>query len=531
MIDKARAWLSGMALDFKVGWRMLVKSPGLTVVGGLGIAVAVAIGTGVFIVLDNFADPSLPLDQGDRIVALENWDVAKSTENRYSLHDFVTWREQLKSVQQVSAFRMVRERLVTGRSLARGVELAEMTASAFEAARVRPLLGRYLGAADEGAGAARVAVISHDLWQNSFEGDPDVIGRDVLLGDVAHVIVGVMPKGFAFPKYHDVWTPLLDDPLRYSRGAGPEIYVFGRLAPGATREQAQAELTAIGQRTAAAYPATHASLQPKVRRYTHVLDDIQDKHLWELTVIRFIASLLLIAVAINVAVLVYARTAMRRGELALRTAIGAGRRRIVLQLFVEALVLSAGAALLGLIITQVMLKKAEFIFVHNFKELGFWTDWGLRPNNVLYALGLAVFAAVIVGVLPALQSTGRQLQSDLRHLGGGTGLRLGRVWTLLIVTQVTVAVAILPTPINLAWHEARVIAGRPLYPAHEFLFASIGLVAEVRPGIDAETYHRDTGARFGDRITELMQNLKANPAVIDVTFRASLPGRDDLVEV
>ena len=531
MIDKARAWLSGMALDFKVGWRMLAKSPGLTVVGGLGIAVAVAIGTGVFTVLDSYIDPALPLDEGDRIVALENWDVAKSKENRYSLHDFVTWREQLKSVQQVAAFRMLRVRLITGTSLATSVELAEMTAGAFEAARVPPQLGRYLVEADQRVGAARAAVISYDLWQRRFEADPDIIGRAILLDDVPHVVVGVMPTGFAFPKYQDVWTPLQDDPLRYARGEGPEIYVFGRLAPGVTREQAQAELAAIGQRTAAQHPATHASLQPRIRRYTHVLDDIQDKHLWEMNSIRFVISLLLVAVAINVALLVYARTAMRRGELALRTAIGAGRRRIVLQLFVEALVLSAGAALFGLIITQVILRKAEFIVVHNFKELGFWTDWGLQPNNVLYALGLAVLAAVIVGVIPALQSTGRQLQTDLRQLGGGTGMRLGRVWTLLIVTQVTVAVAILPAPINLAWREARVIAGRPLYPAHEFLFASIGLAAEVRPGVDAETYHRDARARFGNRISELMQNLKANPAVIDVTFRASLPGRDGLVEV
>src|SRR5687767_7373132 len=128
------AWFSSMSLDFKVGWRMLAKSPGLTVVGGLGIAIAVAIGTGVFIVLDSYIDPTLPLDEGDRIVALENRDVAKSRRDLHSLHDFFAWREQLKSVQQVAAFRMARERLLTGRSLAKSVELAQMTAAAFEAA-------------------------------------------------------------------------------------------------------------------------------------------------------------------------------------------------------------------------------------------------------------------------------------------------------------------------------------------------------------------------------------------------------------
>jgi putative ABC transport system permease protein len=520
-----------MALDFRVGWRMLRKSPGLTVVGGIGIAVAVAIGTGFFTVLDSFIDPTLPLDQGDRIVALENWDVAKNREDRHSLHDFVTWRAELKSVQQIAAFRMSQERLLTSTSLATTADQAEMTAAAFEAARVTPLLGRRILEADEGAGAPDVAVIGYDLWQRFFEGDSQIVGRNILLGDVVHVIVGVMPEGFAFPKHQELWTALRYDPLRYARGAGPELYVFGRLAPGVTREQAQAELSALGKRAAVSFPTTHATLQPRVRRYTHVLDDIQDKELWEIKTIRFVASLLLIAVAINVAVLVYARTAMRRGELALRTAIGAGRRRIVLQLFVEALVLSGCAALVGLILTQLILQKAEVIVRVNFEAIGYWTDWGLKPSNVLYALGLAVLAAVIVGVIPALQSTGRKLQSDLRQLGGGTGIRLGRLWTLLIITQVTVAITILPAPINIGWQELRVLAGRPTFPAHEFLVAHIGLLGEVRPNLDVATYHRDVRARFGDRVPELMQRLRANPAVVDVTFVAGLPDRGMLVEV
>jgi hypothetical protein len=140
-------------------------------------------------------------------------------------------------------------------------------------------------------------------------------------------------------------------------------------------------------------------------------------------------------------------------------------------------------------------------------------------------VALAVFAAAIVGVLPAVQATGRQLQSDLRQLGGGTGMRLGKVWTVLIVAQVAIAVAALPAAVNLGWSEIRHATTRPTYAADQFLVASLTLDAEPAPGVGDEAGGREAAARFGERLTELMRRLEAEPDVTDVTFRASLPGR------
>src|SRR4029079_506997 len=136
-----------------------------------------------------------------------------------------------------------------------------------------------------------------------------------------------MPEGFAFPVNHQYWIPLRSNPSVIPRGAGPELFVFGRLAPGATRSSAQVELSVIGQRAAAAFPQTNGTLKPQVLSYTAPILDIQDTTLGTLVVGQLMLTTVLLVVALNVAILLYARTAMRRGEIAVRTALGATRGR------------------------------------------------------------------------------------------------------------------------------------------------------------------------------------------------------------
>src|SRR5690606_27545169 len=151
-----------------------------------------------FSVMVSMAYTSLPLDEGDRVVALENRDVVINNEERRALHDFVEWRQELTSIDDFGAFRTVGRNLAMGEGPPDAVRVAEMTASGFRAARVPPLLGRYLVDEDERDGAARVVVIGHEVWQNTFMGDAAVVGRDVRLDGVVHTIVGVMPEDFAF---------------------------------------------------------------------------------------------------------------------------------------------------------------------------------------------------------------------------------------------------------------------------------------------------------------------------------------------
>ena len=513
-------------LDVKLGVRMLIKHPALTLVGGFGIAVGVAISAGFFAFQLSLAYPTLPLEKGARIVALENRDLEANDEERRSLHDFFTWREELRAVEDLAAFRTVDRNLISGGEQPQPVHAAEITAAGFRVARVAPLLGRYLVEEDEHPGAPPVVVIGYDVWQNRFSGDRAVIGRQVRLDGTPHTVVGVMPESFAFPVNHRFWVPLRADPSAYERREGPAIFIFGRLARGVSMEDAQAELDAIGLRTAADFPETHARLRPMVMPYAHSLTGSQGISAWELAGAQFIASLLLLVVALNVAILVYARTAMRRGEIAVRSALGASRSRIVAQLFVEAFVLSAGAATLGLALAQVIYRQISRVQVASY-DVGapFWLDDGLQPATVLFTAGLAVLGAVIMGVIPALQATGRRLQPNLRLLGGAAGVGLGRTWTALIVAQVAIAVFVLPLVVDGVWDEIRSGATRPIYQPEEFLTAELTAEAGTAPASRAEA------TPFGSQVTELMRRLEDEPAVAGVTLRASLPGRGALVQV
>jgi putative ABC transport system permease protein len=514
-------------LDVSLGIRMMIKHPALTLVGGLGIAVGIAVSVGFFSVTRSMIYPELPLEDGDRIVALENRDVTIDNEERRSLHDFVLWRDELQSIDDLTAFQTVERNLITGDGAPELVHVARMSAAGFRIARVPPLLGRHLLPDDEQADAPHVLVIGYPVWENRFANDPDVIGRTVRLGGVPHTIVGVMPEGFAFPESHRYWTALRADPSAHERRAGPPIFIAGRLAQGATIESAQAELSAIGQRTAAAHPDTHEFLRPMVMPYTHSLTDVQGISLWMVVQMNMVMTLLLIVIALNVAVLVYARTAARHSEIAVRHALGASRGRVVAQLFVESLVLSLVAAAAGVALAQVGVDLGHRIMAMEQMDTPFWLDTSLRPATILLAIVLAVVTAVLTGVLPALQATGRRLQLDMRELGSAR-MRLGRTWSALIVVQVAIAVAALPAAVNMGWTEIRAAATRLTYPAHEFVRASV--VPEVpEDGADDDG---DAGAeRLGGRLTELMQRLDAEPTVAGVAYIANLPGREGMIQV
>ncbi len=229
------------------------------------------------------------------------------------------------------------------------VQLAEMSASGFRVARVAPLLGRALVEADEDASAPPVIVIGHELWQQRFAGDPNVIGREVRIGSVYATVVGVMPEGFAFPVVHRLWLPLRPDPAAASDEA--ILNVFGRLAPGATIEKARTEMTAVGARAAQSDLAARQQLRPVVEPYALSFGFSFDAPPQVRTLfhaINLFFVMLEVLICANVALLMFARAVTREGEIVVRNALGASRGRIVTRLFTEALVLGGGAALIGL---------------------------------------------------------------------------------------------------------------------------------------------------------------------------------------
>jgi predicted permease len=516
------AWIPGTKLDFVLGLRMMKKHPALSIVGGIGMAAGVAMSVGMLVFIRANLFPRIPLEDGNRIVALENRDVTVKNEDRKAIHDFLTWRREMKSVEQLSAFQDITRSVSLAGEEPQPVRMAEMTAAGFRVARVQPLMGRYFVDDDERAGAPPVMVIGYDVWKARFGGTPDVLGRTVKLNGVAFTVVGVMPEGYGFPVRHSWWIPLRAEAAAAAahRRRGPSIYIFGRLAPHATLGSAQAELSALGRRAAAQFPE-NANLEPMVMPYIHSITDVQGLQLWTVIMMQAVMSLLLVVVAVNVAMLVYARTAARQGEIAVRTALGASRTRIVSQLFIEALTLALCSSAVGAAIASLGVSLGSRILDGDMGGRPFWITYRPDPWTVLYTVAIAVFTAMVVGVLPALEATGKQLQVSLRSLGG-SALRLGKTWTALIIAQVAIAVAVLPATVNYAWSQIRNAFTHPAYDARHYVTASLQLADSAAS--------QGTAHSNGDQVTEIVRRIEELPAVEDVTYWTSFAARRGPVE-
>jgi predicted permease len=522
------AWLGGLSLDLRLGLRMMAKHPGLSLVSVLGMALAIAIGAVVFGSVAAVLDPTLPLPGGDRVVAVQTERAdAPGDLDRQVLHDVETWRTELTTVRDLGAFRLVDRNLIAEDGVAGVVPVAEMSAAGFRVGGVPPLLGRALVDDDERAGEPPVLVIGHREWQRYFGGDPNVVGRHARLGETVYTVVGVLPEGFRFPYNHGFWVPLRLEASRYAPGAGPSIDVFGRLADGVTLERARTQLAAIGRRMAAAYPETHGHRRPTVVPFARSAEitavDADDA--WLLFVLQFGASLLLAVVAANVAALVYARTATRTAEIAVRTALGASRRRVVTQLFVESLLLCAVAAAVGLSLAAFAFGWVERLLAQGPVGAPFWFDIGVSPGLLAYVGALTLLGGTVVGLVPALQATGRRAYGNLQHFAAaGAGLKLGPTWTALIVAQVAITVAILPASVHHASVLLRTGMRDPGYPAGEFLRATLTVDREEAPlGADSVAFRRGFDARFAARADALLKRLASEPGV-SASFVSAQPG-------
>jgi putative ABC transport system permease protein len=526
-------------LDMKLGARMLRKYPWLTLISSAAMGVAIAVGAGAFTTIALLTDPRLPLDEGDRIIGIQVWGgMSGGAVERRVAYDLPIWRAELRSVTDLGAFRTTVRNMITTDGRAEPMRAAEMSASGFRVARVSPLLGRYLVDDDERVGATPVVVIGEELWASHFGRDSAIVGKMVRFGATQHTIVGVMPDGFGFPTAYTMWVPMRVGHATYKPREGPTLYVFGRLAPDATLEQARAEVAALGASIAAATPETHRRLVPRLMPFAQSwfeLDDPEIRMVYRIA--AFLVSLLLVIICVNVAILVYARTATRQSEIAVRTALGASRSRIVAQLFGEALVLSGLGAVIGLGIISVLASRLENFLL----EMGvaggipFWVDIRVSPGTLGWIAALGVVSAVIIGVLPALQLTGRRVQLSLQRLaGGGSTVRLGKMWTALIIAEVAVTVALLPAAVfySSMWMKS-VLVGVG-FPSEEFLTASLSMDRDVVPaGGDPAEYERRYVTRFALARDELFRRLKSERDIVAATYASQIPGGEwgEIVEV
>jgi predicted permease len=507
-------WLDSVSLDARLAVRMLAKHRWLTLVGGVAMAVAIAMGAATFEIIGGLLRPALPFPEGERVVAVKYASSGEGGVDRRVLHVFAAWRAGLTTIEQLSAYRTVQQNLVVSNAAPETVRVAEINASAFDVARTPPLLGRYLLPSDEQESAPPVIVIGHSVWRARFDADPGAVGRTIVLGGTPTTIVGVMPEGFGFPVDHQLWIPLRLNPSNYQPWRGPELELFGRLAAGATIDQARAELAGAGRRFAEAHPERPERLEPVVLPFTREHLELNDPGIvWLLRAAQVLVGALSLIVAVNLAILLYARTITRLGEIAVRTALGASRRRILSQLFIEALALTLLGAAAGLLLASVALRQSAALALAN-GSFPFWVRYELTGSTVLYAVTLAVAAALIMGVLPGLKATGARLSANLQELNGRTGTRLGSAWTTLIVAQVAIAVALLPAALFITWHVVGIELKGPGVAVDKFVVAN--LTAGDGAGAAREN--------IGERQKALMTRLREEPGVAAVTFSSALPG-------
>lgn len=513
-------------IDLKLAVRMLVRYPGLSIVGVLGMAVGIAIAAGSVAIGDRLLNPSLPFDEGDRIVSLYNWDANRRVREERSLHDFLMWRSAITTVQHLGAARTVGRNLVAPGIQTEPVSVAEMSAAGFVVARVPPLLGRALRAEDEQPGAPDVVVLREDMWRRQFGADPRVLGRPIQLGDTTFTVVGIMPREFAFPVSHGVWVPL-KVPVAAEPLSGPSLIVFGRLAPGVDLPTAQAEVDALGLRTTATSRKTHEHLRPRVTPYALSISEFTDDpdNVLALRAIQTLIGLVLVLVSVNVAILVYARNATRQGEIAVRTALGASRRRIVTQLFLEALVLAGVAAVLGTVLVSAGIRQLQAALEQIAVGMPFWMKLGLSPVGAAAIVCFTLLAAGIVGIFPALKATGPRVQARLQTLSAGSGARMqmGRMWTFLIVAQVAVAVAVLPAVVYHAWDSLRFRTGDLGFAAAEFLSGQL-VMEPSRVLVTTAEEVRAVLSRYAARHAALEEAIERESTVAAMTFSLAPPG-------
>lgn len=529
-------WLRGMSTDLKLGMRMLRKFPGLTLVAVFALSLAIGAGAAYLEFINDLMHGELPFDQSDRIVGIQRWDQQSGDPDHRATADFVGWRGTLRSFADLAAVRTLDRNLITDDGRAEPVRGVEISAAAFRIARVPPVLGRPLLPEDERAGAPPVAVIGHDLWTTRFASDTGVVGRSIRLGKGTYTIVGVMPKGFGLPTSHSLWVPLpLNEPF-YPRREGAATRIFGRLADGVSLREAQAELDAIAGRAAAEHPQTDQHIRVVVKPYVESLwSAIGDSQMQ--TAVFYSANLFFLGLlglcGANVATLVFARTATRDAEISIRTALGASRARVAGQLFAEALVLSSVAAVCGLTFAVYGGKWAKQAFAAGQgRPMSFWWNDRLTPETIAYAALLAVIAAVIVGVTPALKATGPRVQQRLKLASGGSaaGLTFGGVWTGVIVTQIAVTVIFIAIVGMLGWGAStKGGAQTPNFPSTDYVVVRLMLdrtsAEAVRSPEEAEAAYR---TQFRSTYAELTRRLEAEPAVAAVTYTTRVPGADQL---
>jgi putative ABC transport system permease protein len=427
--------MSTIFKDIRYGVRTLARHPGFTAVALITLALGIGANTAIFSVVNAVLLRPLPFDDPERIVWL--WDTQPQLPTApTSLPDFLDWKEQNRSFEHLAAFQSGNMFLDAGDGTTDS-RVGLVTPEMFSLFHVSPILGRTFTDEETMPGRYRVAVLSHSMWKNRFGSDPNVSGRTIQLSGAAYTIIGVMPAGFSYPDRVELWRPLAIDPAKLDRGPH-YLRVVGRLKQGVTLAQAQADMSAIAARLAQQYPEKIAGHGVKLEPLTDVV--VGDIGLALFVLLGAVGFVLLIACA-NLANLMLARVGGRQKEIAVRTALGASRLRIVRQLLIESIVLAVGGGGAGLLLAIWAVSWLVSLSPDTIPRVN---EISVDPRVAGFTLLVSVATGVLFGLAPALQVSRPDLTDALKESGRTTaGLRRNRLRSALVMSEVALSLVLL----------------------------------------------------------------------------------------
>ena len=410
--------------DVRVAARTLAKQPGFTLVVVLTLALGIGATTTIFSVVHGVLLRPLPYRDSDRVVTLSQWSQVKGIDEPATPANFLDWREASRLVQLATAEPFGLDLTNSGDPI--GLDTWRVSEGFFETLGVTPMLGRTFAREEHQAGRERVVIFSHHLWQTRFGGDRHVIGRTVTLDGQPYEVVGVLPPQVAYPTRKDLWTPkVFGDRDRRMRNA-TYYPVVGRLKPGVTIEQARAEMAIIADRLAQTYPRTNKGVGITVQPlFTYVTGSVRPALL---LLLGGVGCLLLIACA-NAANLMLTRAAARRTEIAVRTALGAGRWHLLRLALAESSLLTIAACSLGVMTSYWAINAIVALAPPDVPRLD---EIGISVRVLLFALAVAATTAFVCGLVPATQlwsarrgAHGPRAQRSRTHSASGIDARDG----------------------------------------------------------------------------------------------------------
>jgi len=422
--------------DLRYGLRMMLRNPGFTLIALVTLTLGIGANTAIFSVVNTVLLRPLPYQDSNRLVVL--WENQERVgQESPSLPDFVDWRERSQSFEQMAVARRDNVNL-TGVGEPERLLVRQVTSDFFSTLGVIPQLGRTFSA-DEEQTKTPVVLLSNSLWSRRFGSDQNLIGKPVTLYDQSFTVVGVLPPSFQFYTPADVFVPLsfMPDRLKQAREEHGGMVAIARLKPGVTRQQAQSEMDGIAEALQEQYPKTNKDVRIAINSiYADMVGDVQPSLLVLLGAVAFV---LLIACA-NVANLLLARAASRQKEIAIRTALGASRLRVVRQLLTESVALSLIGGALGILLAM---WGAELLLAVIPNNVPWVTEIALDRNVFGFTLGASVITGIVFGLVPALHASSPDLNETLKEGGRGSTAGRQRARSVLVVAEVALALVLL----------------------------------------------------------------------------------------